>query len=328
MQRIGFDLGIFRLRGFSTLAAVVILAACFPGRSMAQQQNQKTFPSAEDAGKALYTAEQNNDEKTMLDILGPDGKRLVSSGDDIADANDRAMFVQKYEQVHRLVKEPDGSTTLYIGAENWPMPLPLMQKGGSWYFDTDAGRREILYRRIGRNELATIQICQQLVAAQKEYYGLQHNEYAEKLFSDKGQRNGLYWKAGEGETPSPIGPLVAAAVAKGYDAQNASDSTVAPYMGYYYRILTRQGPNAQGGAKSYVTDGKMTDGFAFIAYPAEYRSSGVMTFMVGVDGVVYQKDLGKQTAAAAESMRSYNPTTLWQKVEDQQEESAADQPAK
>jgi hypothetical protein len=292
---------------------------------MGQQPGQKTFSSAEDASNALFTAAQNNDEKTMLDILGPDGKLIVLSGDDAEDAESRANFVRKYQQMHRLLQEPDGTTTLYIGAENWPTPIPLMNKDHSWYFDTEAGEKEIVYRRVGRNEISAIRICQELVAAQKQYYAAQHNEYCPKIVSDEGQHNGLYWKAAEGEPESPVGPLVALAVANDSDAKGP-DSGPTPFRGYYFRVLTRQGKKGPGGAKSYIVNGKMTGGFAFVAYPAEYRSSGVMTFIVNEDGVVYQKDLGKKTEALSKAMKEYNPNSSWQKAEE--EETAADQETK
>jgi hypothetical protein len=284
---------------------------------MAQQPGQKTFSSPEEASDAIVTAAQTNDEKSMLDILGPDGKQIISSGDEIADANSRVDFVQRYREMHRLVKEPDGTTTLYIGAKNWPTPIPLVNQGNSWYFDTEAGKKELLYRRIGRNEISTLRVCQELVAAQKEYLSTRHNEYAQKILSDEGQHNGLYWIAVGGEPQSPIGPLVAAAVAEGYATSRNGPPT--PYHGYYYRILTRQGKYGPGGAKSYIVNGKMTEGVAFVAYPAEYRSSGVMTFIVGVDGVVYQKDLGKKTNAHAKEMKEYNPNSSWQEAEEHQE---------
>ncbi len=258
----------------------------------------------------------------MIDILGPNGKQIVSSGDEIEDAQGRANFVKRYQEMRRLVKEPDGTTVLYIGAHNWPWPIPLVNKGDSWYFDTDAGKKEILYRRIGRNEISTIRVCQELAAAQKEYYATQHNEYAQKIFSDEGQHNGLYWRAAAGETQSPIGPLVASAVAKGY--AKPQDGAPTPYRGYYYLILTRQGKNGTGGAKSYIANGKMTEGFAFVAYPAEYRSSGVMTFIVNQEGVVYEKDLGKKTDKVAKDMKEYNPNSGWQETEDE-EETAGEQ---
>ena len=296
----------------------ILLTACIPCRSGAQQVGQKTFSTPGDATHALVTAAQNNDEKAMLDILGPDGKQIVSSGDEAEDAESRASFVQRYQQMHRLVKEPDGTTVLYIGAENWPTPIPLVNNRSSWFFDTEAGKKEILNRRIGRNEISTISVCQELVAAQKEYYSTQHNQYAQKIFSDEGQHSGLYWKAAEGEPPSPIGPLVASAFVTG---KSQGDGPI-PYRGYSYLILTRQRKNGTGGAKSYIVNGKMTEGFAFLAYPAEYRSSGVMTFMVDEDGVVYQKDLGNKTGSVAKAMKEYNPQSGWQKAEVPEEQAA------
>jgi hypothetical protein len=327
MRRTTLNLDKLHCANLPKLATIaIVLTMCLPTRSMAQQPGQTTFSSPEDASQALVTAAQGNDEKTMLEILGPDGKQIVSSGDDTEDANARANFVEKYREMHRLVKEPDRTTTLYIGAENWPTPIPLVNQGKSWYFDTEAGREEILYRRIGQNEISTIRVCQELVASQKEYYSAQHNEYAEKIFSDEGQHNGLYWKAADGAPESPIGPLVAAAVAESYSKSQGDVPT--PYQGYYFHILTRQGKNAPSGAKSYVVNGKMSGGFAFVAYPAEYRSSGVMTFIVDQEGVVYEKDLGKKTGVVAKNMKEYNPNSSWQKPEEQQEETASNQKAK
>ncbi len=308
------------------IAFAIVLAACFSTRSMAQQPGQKTFSSAEEASGALVTAAQNNDEKAMLDILGQEGKQIVSSGDETEDANSRANFVKRYREMHRLVKEPDGTTILYIGAHNWPAPIPLMHKGNSWYFDTEAGKKEILYRRIGRNELSAIRVCQELAAAQKEYSAQHGGEYAQKIFSDEGQHNGLYWKAASGEPQSPIGPLVASAVAEGY--AKSQEGAPTPYRGYYFHVLVRQGKNGPGGAKSYSVNGKMTEGFAFVAYPAEYRSSGVMTFIVNEDGVVYEKDLGKKTDVLGKAMKDYDPGSGWQKAEEQQEEMAGEPAAK
>jgi hypothetical protein len=320
MRRTGLSFDTFYSATFPKLAAVAVLLTGYsPTASMAQQPGQKAFSSAEEASSALVTALQSNDERTALDILGPEGKQIVSSGDETEDADSRANFVQRYQEMHRLVEEPDGTTTLYIGAKNWPTPIPLVNKGKSWYFDTEAGKREILYRRIGRNEISTIRVCQELVAAEKEYHSNQHSEYAQKLLSDEGQHNGLYWKAAAGELPSPIGPLVASAVAEGYAKGQVGAPT--PYRGYYYHVLVRQGQTVAGGAKSYIVNGKMTEGVAIVAYPAEYRSSGVMTFIVGVDGVVYQKDLGKKTDAHARAMKEYNPNSSWQKAEEQQQEA-------
>jgi hypothetical protein len=325
MSRTKLDLRAIHGANLPKLAVLaMLLTISFPARSIAQQAGQKTFSSPEDASKALVTAAQSNDEKAMLDILGADGKQIVSSGDDAEDAEGRANFVKRYDQMHRLVKEADGTTVLYIGAENWPTPIPLVSKGNVWYFDTEAGKQEILYRRVGRNEMSAIRVCQELVAAQKEY-SADHSEYAQKIFSDEGQHNGLYWKS-SGDHLSPIGPLVAAAVTESY--AKGGDSAPTPYRGYYYHVLTRQGKNTPGGAKAYIVNGKMTAGFAFVAYPAEYRSSGVMTFVVNEDGVVYQKDLGKKTAALAKAMKDYNPDSTWQKSEELQEGTAGEQKTK
>jgi hypothetical protein len=287
------------------LAAVaILLTGGFAARAMAQQSGQKTFSSAEEASQALVAAAQNSDEKAMLDILGPDGKQIVSSGDDTEDAQNRANFVQKFQEMHRLMKEPDGTTTLYIGAENWPTPIPLMNKGNTWYFDTAAGKQEILYRRVGENELSTIRVSQELVAAEKEYRAAQHDEYAQKIYSDEGKHDGLYWKAADGQPQSPIGPLVAAAFVG--DSGNGQEGAPVPFHGYYFRLLK------SGSGK-----------FAFVAYPAEYGSSGVMTFIVDQGGVVYQKDLGKKSDEIAKSMKEYRAHSGWSKCEDQQEEAAA-----
>jgi len=327
MPRTNRILGNFQLAALPKLGAVaILLAGCFPARSMAQQQGQKTFASPEDASNALVAAAQNNDENAMLDILGPDAQQIVSSGDDTEDANNRANFVARYQEMHRLVKEPDGTTTLYIGAENWPTPIPLVNSGTSWFFDTEAGEKEILYRRVGENEISTIRVCEELAAADKEYYASQNSEYAEKIISDEGQHNGLYWKVADGAPQSPIGPLVAAANVEGYVKNQ--DGSPTPYRGYYFRTLTRQGKNAPGGAKNFLVNGKMTGGFAFLAYPADYRSSGVMTFIVGADGVVYQKDLGDNTVELAKTVKEYDPNPTWQKADDQQDEAADDQSAK
>ena len=302
--------------------AVILLTACLPMRSVAQQRGQKTFSSAEEACGALVAATQSNDEKAMLEILGPGEKEIVSSGDEAEDTESRANFVQRYQEMHRLVKEPDGSTVLYIGAKNWPTPIPLMNKGKSWYFDTEAGKKEILYRRVGRNEMSAIRVCQELVAAEKEYNAAQH-EYAERIFSDEGQHNGLYWKAAEGEPQSPIGPLVAWAMAR-EDAKSQGEGPV-PYRGYFFHTLKGQGKNGPGEEKSYIVDGKMTEGFAFVAFPAEYRSSGVMTFIVSEDGVVYQKDLGQKTHALARAMKEYNRDASWQNAEEQEQTASKQQ---
>lgn len=302
------------------LASAVFVLASSPWPGMAQQPGQRTFPSAEAASEALLGAAQVNDAKALLEIMGPDGKQVVNSGDEAEDASSRANFVQRYQEMHRLVREPDGTTALYIGAENWPTPVPLVRKANRWYFDAKAGRIEILLRRIGRNELSTIRVCQELVTAENEYHEMRHGEYAERPFSDDGQHNGLYWRAATGESPSPIGPLLAAAVARGDAAGSQASPT--PYRGYVFRILKQQGHHAAGGRKAYLVNGRMTEGFAFVAYPIEYRSSGVMTFLVGTDGILYEKDLGKQTGVIASSMKAYDPDSTWNKVEDVQEQAA------
>jgi hypothetical protein len=299
----------------------MLLSACFPAGSVAQHRAQKTFSSPEEANNAFVAAAQKNDDKALLEILGPEGREIVSSGDATEDAEGRARFVSKYQEMHRLLKEPDGSVTLYIGAENWPMPIPLAMKGNLWFFDTEAGKKEILFRRIGRNELSAIRVCEELVAAQKEFYAMQHNEYARQMFSDGGQHNGLYWKVSDGEPQSPIGPLVASAVAEGYVKDQAGQPV--PYHGYLFHVVTRQGKDAPGGAESYIVNAKMTEGFAFVAYPAEYRSSGVMTFIVNQDGTIYQKDLGRKTEALGKTMQEYNPDSTWSKAEGGQAETSS-----
>ncbi len=307
--------------GAAKLAASTILAAglvWFASPVTAQQTGQKTFPSAKDATSALVAALQADDSAALSAILGPDAKDVLSSGDEVEDKNDRDQFVQKYQQMHRLVREPDGTTTLYVGAENWPAPIPLMHMGAAWYFDTAAGKQEVLYRRIGKNELAVIQVCRELVDAENEYYSKPHDgdsgkQYAQKFFSDPDKHDGLYWKASAGESESPIGPLVASAATEGYVRD--PNQKQQPFDGYYFRILKGQRAGASGSARSYIANGKMTGGFAFVAYPAEYRSSGVMTFVVDKDGIVYEKDLGRNTAQIAKSLAQYDRDASWRKAD-------------
>ena len=289
-----------------------------PGRSTGPRAGQQTFSSAAQASEDLVSALQSNDQQALSGILGSDAKNIISSGDETEDANDRAQFVEKYQQMHRLVTEPDGTTTLYVGAENWPTPIPLAHKDNSWYFDTAVGKQEILYRRVGKNELAAIQVCRELVDAEKEYDAQPHDgdknpQYAQKFFSDPGKHNGLYWETSAGETTSPIGPLVASAANEGY--AEASNQQPQPFQGYYFRILKGQGAKAPGGSRTYIVDGKMTRGFAFVAYPAEYRSSGVMTFTVSQDGIVYEKDLGPRTPEIAKTLTHYDRDASWRKAD-------------
>lgn len=314
--------GIIRANLVKMAGVALLLAGIFPIRSIAQQSGQKTFPTAQAASQALVDAVKSNDESAMLQVLGPDGKDIVSSGDEVEDAQNRSTFLMRYQQMHRLMKEPNGTTTLYVGSDNWPLPIPLVNKGGAWYFATTMAKMEILYRRVGRNEISTIHTAQELVAAQKEYAASHNGEFAQKIFSDPGQQNGLYWKADKGQPQSPIGPLVASAVAEGYTSKKEG-AAATPYRGYLYGVLTQQGPRAPGGAKSYIVDGKMTGGFAFIAFPAEYKSSGVMTFVICQDGVVFRKDLGPNTEKIAKAMKSFNPGPSWKRDEDQQEATAA-----
>ncbi len=316
--------GIIRTDLWKLASVALLLTGIFPVRCLAQQTGQKTFPTAQAASQALVDAVKSNDENAMLQVLGPEGKEIISSGDEVEDAQNRSNFVMRYQEMHRLMKEPNGTTTLYVGSENWPLPIPLVYKSGAWYFDSATAKMEILYRRVGRNEISTIRTSLELVAAQKEYAASHNGEYAQKIFSDPGQQNGLYWKADAGQPQSPIGPLVASAVAEGY-TEKKEGAPATPYRGYFYGVLTQQGSHAQGGAKNYVVDGKMTGGFAFIAFPAEYRSSGVMTFIICQNGVVFRKDLGPNTEKLAKAMKSFNPDSTWTKDEDQQEETAATQ---
>ena len=306
------------VRKSPVIAILTAALACSLPSAAVQQPGQQTFPSAEEGSKALIEALKANDETTLLRILGPEGKEIISSGDLVEDKTNRAQFVEKYQKMHRLVMEPDGTTTLYIGAENWPTPIPLVHNGGSWYFDTAAGKKEILYRRVGRNELAVIRVCHELVDAENEYYAQPHDghpgkEYASKLFSDSHKHDGLYWEVGSGEPESPIGPLLASAAAEGYTQE--ADQGPQPFQGYFFRILTKQDGKAPGGARSYIVDGKMTGGFAFLAYPAAYRSTGVMTFTVDQDGIVYEKDLGPRTDQIAKAMTGYATNSTWRKAE-------------
>jgi hypothetical protein len=324
MHAMNGKLESFRRGGISKIAAIAaVLIAGFPVAALAQQAGQKTYASAEEASQALFTAAQKNDEKALLDVLGPDGKKIVESGDASQDEIARSNFVGKYQMMHRLVEEPDATTTLYIGAENWPTPIPLVNRAGKWYFDTDAAKQEILFRRIGQNELSAIRVCEEMVAAEKEYYAKSGNEYAAKFVSDAGKHNGLYWPADDKQAASPVGPLVANAGSQG-GLDKDSSTGAEPFRGYYFRILDRQGKKAAGGEMNYVADGKMSKGFAFVAYPAAYRDSGVMTFIVGQDGEVYEKDLGKQTVEKAKSMKSYDPDPSWKKSEEP-EQSAGNQ---
>ncbi|HXM93940.1 MAG TPA: DUF2950 domain-containing protein [Candidatus Dormibacteraeota bacterium] len=291
--------------------------------TFAQQPGQRTFASAEDAGRAFFAAMQAKAEQAPLSILGPAGEDVISSGDPTEDSDARVGFVVKYREMHRFATEPDGTVTLVIGAENWPFPIPLVNSHGAWYFDTLAGKDEILFRRIGKNEIAALDVCSDLVEAQKQYSARPPDglptQFAQKLVSDEGRHNGLYWQGASDEFDSPINPLIANAYGKGPKDQVGDQ---VPFNGYFFRILKSQGPHASGGAKSYIVNGTMTRGFAFVAYPAEYGSSGVMTFIVGQDGTIYQKDLGTKTSDQAAAMTKFDPDRTWEKVERNEPEKA------
>jgi DUF2950 family protein len=277
---------------------------------------QQSFPSPEAGVQALLDAAKSNDTKTILQILGPEAKSIVDTGDPAATQASLERFVKSYEEAHTLVPSGDTKVVLQIGKDEWPFPIPLIKDSAGWFFDTPQGKAEILNRRIGRNELDVIQVCLAYVDAQREYYTRNPQnaallQYAQKFVSTKGKRDGLYWETSDNEPPSPLGPLVAQARRKGY--KRAAGKPM-PYHGYYYKMLTGQGADAPDGAYDYVVRGKMIGGFALVTYPAQYGSSGIMTFIVNHDGVVYEKDLGPNTAATAQSMTKFNPDKTWKKL--------------
>jgi hypothetical protein len=279
--------------------------------SFAQQSAVKTFASPGEASNALFQAVQSDDEQALQAILGA-GKEITSSSDEIEDKLERDGFVQKYQQMHRMVREPDNTTVLYVGAENWPFPIPLIAENGKWHFDSKAGANEILCRRIGDNETMTIGAFRLLVLAQQEHLARSRDAdpvpvYATRFIGVKGAYNGLDW-AEDGAVPQSL-------VNAGITDDAGADKSAVPYYGYYFRILTSQGKNAPGGAKSYHSNDKLTGGFAFIAYPAKYRSSGVKTFIAGPNGIVYEKDLGSETTKIAASMTQYDPDSSWHVAE-------------
>ena len=281
--------------------------------TLAQQPDQQVFHSPEDAGAALFAAAQQTDNRALLEILGPAGKDLVSSGDPAEDRNNRDRFVEKYKQMHRVAREREGVMILYIGAENWPDPIPIIEKNDTWHFDTEAGKEEILARRVGRNELATIDVCYQLVDAQQQHYARETNgehRYASTFAGDKDGQDGLF--SSESQPLSPHDALIASAAV---DNGAAPSHDPVPFNGYYFRILKAQGNNAEGGGKNYLVKGKMVSGFGFVAYPAIYRSTGVTTFIVNQSGIVYQKDLGPDTGKIANSMTEYDQDSTWERVD-------------
>ncbi|HKF50639.1 MAG TPA: DUF2950 domain-containing protein [Terracidiphilus sp.] len=299
-------------------AGLVLLVAMVPAASRAQSAGEKTFSSPGDAVLALYNAAKAGDSDGLNAIFGSNAAQILHTGDDVADKNALTKFASQYDQMHRVVAAPDQTVTVYVGPENWPMPIPVVKNSsGAWYFDTQNGLKEILYRRIGNNEDDAIDVLQALIDAQKEYAATTHDgektkHYAMKLVSDEGKQDGLYWKTADSDPPSPIGPLLAGASDEGY-RRNQGQPT--PFHGYIYRLITRQGAAAKGGARDYMANGQLSRGVAFVAYPAGYRNSGVMTFIVNQDGVVYQKDLGPDTAKLAEAMTDYNPDGSWDPAE-------------
>jgi Protein of unknown function (DUF2950) len=299
-----------------TMFLILGLFVCLSARANAADA-QQTFDTPEAAMNALITAAEAGDMQALRSILGSDAEPILSSGDPVADKNARDNFAVKYREMHRIAYDAHGRVILYLGADNWPLPIPLIKKDSAWVFDTASGEAELVYRRIGQNELFTIDVLKELARAQEEYAseapeGGSERQFAGKILSDSGTHDGLYWAVAEGEPESPIGPLVASASAAGYKRGSSGNPT--PFHGYYYRILTRQGVHAPGGAKNYLVNGKMTRGFAFLAFPAEYRSSGVMTFLINQDGVVVQKDLGSKTAQIASEMTAFNPDKTWDQV--------------
>jgi hypothetical protein len=297
------------ISSLARLLTAALLAFAMTSAASAQQ----SFKTAEEAVEALATAAKAHDRKGVLAVLGADAADIVSSGDDVADRADRDRVIEAYDAKRQVVMEGADKAVLVLGNQDWPFPIPLVRKDGSWRFDTAAGREEILFRRIGRNELAAIQTILAFVDAQQEYAekGIGGNGvYAQRIVSRPGTKDGLYWPAQSGEDESPLGDLAASAAAEGYRAGQQR----IPYHGYYYKVLTRQGPNAPGGALDYVVRGKMIGGFALVAYPAQYGNSGVMTFLVNHQGTIYEKDLGEQTAGIASGMTAFNPDNTWQRV--------------
>jgi hypothetical protein len=296
------------------IVATIILVAGLSQDLVAAEAKQKGFKSPEEAVQALVEAVTGDNKKELMAIFGLASKELIFSGDTVADKKGRGRFTKAYEEKHTLVKEGDRKVILVVGKNDWPLPIPLVKEGEQWRFNTQEGKEEILNRRIGKNELNAIKVCLAYVDAQREYALKDRNgdkvrEYAQRFVSTPSKHDGLYWQAKEGEAQSPMGPLAAKAARQGYTSIN-----LAPYHGYYYKILKAQGGHAPGGAYSYVVNGKMFGGFALVACPAEYGNSGIMTFVVNQDGVVYQKNLGKGTERIVGVMTKYDPDQTWQKV--------------
>jgi Protein of unknown function (DUF2950) len=293
----------------ASLTAAMLILASVAGA-------QESFKTPEAAVDALGSAAKGGDRKAVMTVLGEKAADIVSSGDPVADADARNKFIAAFDAKHQITMDGDSKATMVIGQDDYPFPIPLVRKEGMWQFDTAAGRQEILFRRIGRNELNTIQASLAFVDAQNEYAekdrtGAGKGIYAQRIVSSPGKKDGLYWPDDQSNDVSPLGELVAKATAQGYRVGGGQ----IPYHGYYYKILTKQGPAAPGGALDYVVKGNMIGGFGLVAYPAEYRNSGVKTFIVSHSGVIYEKDLGPNSAEIAGRMTSFNPDDTWQKVD-------------
>ncbi len=296
------------------IPAVLVLLAALTWTVGAQETKQRTFSSPQEALTTLVQAVRAGDKETVRAILGPESEEIVSSGDPVSDKADRDRVLAAYDDQADFVTHENNQVEVILGHDNWPFPIPIVKGDQGWLFDTASGKEEILNRRIGRNELDTIQTCEGYVDAQNEYAGADREQeeiiqYAQKIISDPGRRNGLYWEVTEGEVPSPLGPLMASATAEGY---KKGDKPI-PFHGYYYRILTGQGAKAAGGAYSYVINGHMVAGFALVAWPADYGNSGVMTFVVNRNGIVYEKDLGPKTTEIVKTITLYNPDQTWRR---------------
>jgi len=301
------------------LAILMVLSTVGPTFAASAKVRQSGFSSPAKAVNALASAVKSNNIKALKSILGPDSEKLILSGDPVTDQAGRDRFIELYNEKNQLEPKGSGRMVLTLGKDDFPFPLPLVRKRGMWVFDTKAGSREILNRRIGRNELAVMDVLKAYLEAQREYARKDHDrngvlEFARKLNSSSGMQDGLYWEVKEGEDPSPFGLLMARADCEGYGKQFRA-APPEPFHGYYFKVLTKQGKNAEGGAFDYLVNDKMVLGFALVAYPARYRASGVMTFIVNQGGVIYQKDLGKDTVRIATEMTLFDPDNSWKKAE-------------
>jgi hypothetical protein len=309
MVRIKERFDVLRRMGLGLVAVLMVMTVA--GFAHAAQE---TFATPESAVEAFVAAHKPGNTAALLKILGPDSEKLINSGDPVADKEGREKFMKAFDAAHKIESEGENRRILVVGEEEWPFPIPLVRSGEAWRFDTEAGEQEILNRRIGRNELNVMQVCRSYVEAQREFAKLTPKaagkpEYAKRFLSAPGNHDGLYWPTKPDEAESPLGPLLAAAGAEGYN--NKATETRLPYHGYFYKILTQQGKDASGGAANYIINGKMTGGFALIAYPARYGDSGVMTFIINQNGIVYEKNLGPKTAEIAKQITVYDPDKSW-----------------